>query len=64
MSLFLGTILILLTPLHLLSFLSLARKTSYYLPNYYITLTLFLFYVFIPGNNLNFTHTFAPAFFP
>jgi hypothetical protein len=43
MFLFLGTILILLISLYLLSFLGLARKTSYHLFNYYITLTLSLF---------------------
>jgi hypothetical protein len=43
MFLFLRTILILLTPLHLLSFPGLARKTFHYLPYYYITLTLSLF---------------------
>jgi hypothetical protein len=39
MSLFLRTILILFTFLHLFSFPGLARKTSHTLPTYYITLT-------------------------
>jgi hypothetical protein len=64
MSLFLRTILILLTPLHLLSFPGLARKTSHALPTYFITLTWFLFCVFILKENLNLTYTVTPAFFP